>query len=182
MDNNEIERIKLEAKRRIKKAETLNLKKTFNYLFFNKIKYYPSKIKEEKAHKYVPDIITNAIELTKGNQQKISLTLKNRNYIFIFEEYFGSMPDGEYYTSGKMMLYFDNKKVLDLDASLEYDQYCLIAGEWSFWRINGFIEGEWVNDFKELKIKNRQADKKKDDDEQKNRIEEAQRLKKNFGI
>jgi hypothetical protein len=93
------------------------------------------------------------------------------------------MPNGESMTFGDLEIFFNDKKVLGMDASqTEYDKYGC-GGEWSLSSVTAFIEGDWIKDFKELEKSSRVNDKKNEEEyEQKRVIDEAERLKKDFGI
>lgn len=181
MDNKEDEyqRIEAEVKKRKERARQLGVDKFMGELF-NDLKYYPTWFQKNRA--YTP-LITDARELEKeirgsNEWRRWQITLKGNDYIFAFREYSFYTPDGEYGCNGDFEIYKDGKKVLAIDISQHTDQYSDIP-QWSAFDIDGFIEGEWIGDFKELY----EASKKAHEDGLKKLFKKpADKLKEDFGI
>ena len=176
----EAERVSKEVQKAIERAEEKHLKELISDLYFQEIKYYPFMIDSDTGRESVPSLVTRAIE-RKGNEEQpederkeIEITLCNTNYKFVFNERHSVWDE---HVHGLLELFRANKRVFAINLSLEVD--------WDvYWRpfgIKALIEGEWIDDFQELKkahdiARKKRAIEKADDPE---RIE---KLKRDFGI
>lgn len=167
-----------EVKRRKERAKQLGVD-TFMGKLFNDLVGYPKWFKSNRE--YTP-LITDARVLDNEKRGedvwgKWQITLKGINYVFAFRQYPLTTSRGVYGHAGKFEVWKDNKKVLGLVLTLSNDPYH--RQEWSTSNLEAFIEGDWVNDFKELydasvkvhEERYRKLMRKSTDD-----------LKKNFGI
>ncbi len=104
------------------------------------------------------------------------ITLNGKDYMFVFQESSFSTPDGEYHTHGLLELFSGDRKLLAINASLEYSRF---LSEWKPFGIEAFIDGDWIEDFRALK-------KVKQKDERERALKEAEdsdrtaKLKKDF--
>lgn len=147
---------------------------------FNDLQHYPTWFKNSRNRTYTP-IITDARELEKENRnnnkwRKWQITLKGNNYIFAFKEDYASygsfIPQGFSGIYGTFEVYYNNKKVLGLGMFYKSEN-------WKASGIEAFIEGDWIEDFKELY----EANKKAHEEDLKNLLRKpADKLKENFGI
>ena len=92
-----------------------------------------------------------------------------------FEEHDCYTPDTTE-KHGTLELYSGAKKVLVLSMAYNYDQY---YSKWQPFSIDGFIEGEWIKDFKELAIVSEKEAKESLDALTRKPVD---KLKKDFGI
>lgn len=173
------QRIEKEAERRIDRALSLGVEE-FIGKFWNSLKHYPSWFNDGRNRRSTP-LISDAKELgveKRDNREwrKIQITLYGKDYIFAFEEHNPPLELDDVLKMGTLELYADNKKVLSLCMSLDFDEY---SSDWSSFKIEAFIEGQWVNDFKKLYSENQRVS-----EEMRKELgrEDPDQLKKNFGI
>lgn len=193
MQKNEMDRIQREVEKLKEKAKELELPTLFTKLFHTKICYYPKWITDEQRRKNVCSLITQAIQSIRQteygeNIDQIKITLKGKEYTFTFRRYDFDTPDGEGHTNGELILYHNDKKILAMTMGYyaqSFDEYdsSLING-WSIPSdVSAFVDGEWVSDFRELARKIRAEDEAKEQQEEhQKKIEQADKLKKDFGI
>lgn len=173
------ENIKAKIKKRKDRAKQLGVDKFMGKLF-NDLRCYPKWFVSNKE--YTP-LITDARSLENEKRGddvwgKWQITLKGNNYIFAFKDYPLSTSRGVYGHNGKFEVWKDDTKVLALDITLGTDPYQL-KQEWSAFDIEAFIEGEWIQDFRELY----DASVKAHEDGYKKIVRKPiDDLKKNFGI
>jgi hypothetical protein len=172
----EVDRIHKEAEKIKRRAEELGVLKLFEDIYFHEIKYYPSWIKN--SHDYVPSIVTSAIEEKNEGEdedkENIRLALNGKEYLLTFKENSFSTPDGEGHLHGDLEVFLNDKKILALSASFDYDYE-----KWGVFEIDAFIEGDWISDFKKLSHEIEVLAKER---EKKERAGKAKELKKNFNI
>ena len=165
-------------------AENKKIKELISELYFSEIEHFPSWIKTEHNHEYVPSIITEATERkekgAKGDRDKkiTEINLNDKKYKFAFQENSFSTPDGEYNTHGLLELFAGDKKVLAINVSLEHSDY---DSTWSPFGIEAFIDGDWIDDFHALKKAKSRDDRERALKEAEN-PEKAKKLKRDFGI
>jgi hypothetical protein len=167
-EDNEAAKIYDEVERKKKKAWEAKIPQLVTNLYFEHIKYYPTYIKHNRD--WVCSLITDAVKL---NENTTKITLNNNDYLFTL------IDEGifEHSVFERLVLFFNNKKLLELTLSVEVD-YDIYRRPLD---IKAFVEGEWINDLKTLeqKINLEKEERKRRDREEPNKIN---KLKKDFGI
>ncbi len=168
------------AKRR-KRAEDLGLPELFGKMYHNTIKHYPSWIKGKNKLVSVCSLVTEAQEI---GENKMKIKLNGREYIFEFKKSDFSTPDDEFCSNGHLILYSDDKKVLDISMHINHsyeNEYSV--PEWGLFEAQTFIEGDWIKDFKELEkripLDNAERERKQ---AEKENSEKVKKLKEDFDI
>jgi hypothetical protein len=177
----EAHRVELEVQRRRKLAESKGVPDLIKKVYFDSIYYYPSWISNGNRDS-VPEMVTSALRQEKkgkkGSKDITLITLNGNEYRFEYEEESFSLPDGEWANHGTLELFFSNKKILALSVSREDDQY---STWYSVFRIDAFIDGNWIEDFeklsKQIEIDRKVREIKRAEDPQK-----INKLKDDFGI
>jgi len=178
-EGTEAHRVFEEVQKRKRAAREIGVDKLISDLYFSQIQYYPSWIQHSRD--YVPDEISQATESgsKKEDAEKvIEITLFDKKYTFEFGSKSFSLPDGENTTHGDLTLYENEKKVLKLNCSLNYDEIC---SEWRPFDIEAYIEGNWIGCFTKLKeiIKEKKEQKEIQGAEDPDLVK---KMKENFGI
>ena len=145
-------------------------------LYYSKLRFFPNWIKHQDG--YVASLVTSAIEEQDKESKTVTtkLTVKNKEFVFIFKRNSFYTPDGELNNHRDLELLVDGKEVLALSmAETQYDYY----SEGAAFDIDAFIDGEWLKELQEL-------EKSLTDEEQKARKnrenQELQKQKSKFGI
>lgn len=183
-EGTEAHRVQEEIKKRKQIAEDKHVKELICGLYFGGIEHYPSWIKNDLNREYVPSVISTATEskdkgVKNEREKKITtIVLNDKEYRFSFSEHSFDTPDGEWNTHGLLELYFEDKKILAINASLEHSTY---DSTWSPFGIEAFIDGDWIADFVALKELKEQSERERaiQTAEDPRKVEE---MKKNFGI
>jgi len=193
----EILRIQKEAEAKRKHAQDLGLPELFSKLYFEKIEYYPA-WKERKFVDHVPDMIEEAKELKTEDVNKflkdvgetvhdkymkgVRLTIKGNTYVLTErdESSFMEYMEKDFMGYTYLELFENNKSVL----LLEFKHY---SHEWGSshhpYRIEGFIEGDWIQLFKTIGQEAERLSKLSDARWKKEQAErDAKKMKKNFGL
>lgn len=195
----EVMQIHEEAKKRKKRAEELGLPKLFSKLFFERIYFYPA-WKERKFENHVPESIEEAKELSEsevkkflkevgdekeaGDRPKGLLIVNNgRRYTFVTSERSSYLPyefDSDLHGYVILRLYEESRLVL----VLEYKHYIYEYGSSHEPNdVEGFIEDDWVSEFKALGREDERISKLSKENWEKKMLEdEAEKMKKNFGL
>ena len=172
-------RVEKEVERLIERACDLGVK-DFIGNFWNSLEHFPSwyKSKElEYKNLSISDVKDLGLEKRNGKEwKKLQITLKGKDYIFVFEEHDPPIELENTIKMGTLELYVDNRKVLALNMSESWDDG---NGGWSSFGIDAFIEGRWVQDFKELY---KEYTRISEEEYKKLGQEDPEKLKKNFGI
>lgn len=183
-EGTEAYRVQEEVRKRKKIAEEKQVKELVSDLYFDAIKYYPNRLKDKQNRDYVSSIVTRATTRGEaGNEggrgkEITEITLNGKDYRFAFQESSFSTPDGEHHTHGLLELFSGDRRLLAINASLEYSRF---LSEWKPFGIEAFIDGDWIEDFRALK-------KAKQKDERDRAVKKAEdpdrtaKLKKDFGI
>ena len=174
-EGTEAYRVEQEVKKRKKIAQEKGVNILIADLYFGKLKYYPSWIKQ--SGNYVPKLVNEAKEEKKGEKEVTTIVFAGKQYRFEFSEHSFSTPD-DYVTHGLLELFSGEKKCLGINVSLEHGTY---DSEWRPFDIAAFIDGDWIDDFKHLK----EAIQKNDKLREQEKAEDPQKvkdLKDNFGI
>jgi len=168
-------RVEQEVKKRKKIAEEKGVRALITGLYFGKLEYYPSWIKQSGG--YVPKAINEAKEEKNGERKITTIAFFGKTYKFEFSQHSFSTPD-DFVTHGLLELFFGEKRILGINVALEHGTY---DSEWRPFDIAAFIDGDWIDDFSRLKEEIKKNDKlreqKKAEDPRK-----VQDLKNNFGI
>lgn len=170
-------RVQEEVKKKKKIAEDKKVKELISELYFGLIQYFPSWLKNNNRED-VPKIISEATEEKEDKSDIVKIILNKKKYKFIFSQSSFDTLDGEYLTHGLLKLLFKDQVVLAINLSLEHSDY---DSSWDPFEIKAFIDGDWIDDFTELK-------KAEKDDRRSREIIKAEdpkkieELKKNFGI
>lgn len=137
---------------------------------YDYIKYYPSWIKKEDRS-YVPSIVEKAefIEKESYESKKVKIVLNNHEY------------QVHYKKNDHLEIYSGGEKVLALAFDVEYGNDEVTS--WHTYHaayIDGFIEGDWIEDFKLLQQQiyedSRSRQKKL------GLVKDPEEVKKDFGI
>lgn len=154
-NESEKDRIYAEVEKRRERAKKLGVPELITKEYHDHIKYYPSWIKDNKNRESVYPLITDAVKLKPeksdeedDGKERIKITLNGKNYIFSYKEHSFTLPDDEWCNTGDLELYQENKKVLSLSISIEYEK--IVGSIFHPSEIKAFIEGDWINDFKDL--------------------------------
>lgn len=175
-EGTEAYRVQEEVKKILKVAENKKVKELIGNLYFNKIKYFPHWIKNNRE--YIPSSISAATERKEKDEKITEITLNDKNYKFTFKESSFSTPDGEHHTHGLLQLFEKDKKVFATNCSLDYDDY---GSGWSTFSVEGFIDGDWIENFNLLKAEIESNDKEKEIRRAED-PEKTEKLKSDFGI
>lgn len=174
-EGTEAYRVEQEVKKRKKIAEEKGVAPLIVHLYFGKLQYYPNWI--EQNGNYVPKLLTEATAEKKGEKEIMTINLSGKIYRFEFSQHTFSTPD-DYVTHGLLELFSNDKKCLGLNLSLEHGTY---DSEWRPFDISAFIDGEWIDDFRNLREEIQQNDKLREQQEAED-PKKVQELKNNFGI
>ncbi len=174
VNSSEASQIYQEVERRKQRAESLKIPQLFEELYFHGIKFYPSWIQHNRAH--VPGSVSSAMELDK---ERVALELNGRKYTFCFKEGRFSTPDGEMHRHGLLELFYNDQRVLALNAAFEYERE--YDPDWSIFDVEAFVEGNWLGDFTQLQQQIQAAKEERERREREN-PDKLAKLKKDFGI
>ena len=163
-----------EVERRKQRAKSLKIPELFEELYFHGIKFYPSWIQHNRA--YVPSSVSSAVEQDK---ERVVLELNGRKYTFLFKENRFSTPDGEMHRHGLLGLFYNDQRVLALNAAFEYERE--YDPDWSIFDVEAFVEGDWLGDFVQLQRQVQTAKEERVRREREN-PDKLAKLKKDFGI
>jgi len=158
--------------------------------FYTKsLQYFPSWIKNPDSSEGIKKLVPEAICLSDENNfddRKLQITLKGEKYKIHYKTK-GSFGEGAD-AYGDLKLYKNEKLVFATSFAEDFNEY---GSETTPLEVNAFIEGSWINDFKELKEK---YEKYSDEnlkkftretsllDGEKESPESLKKLKKKFGI
>ena len=172
----ESDRIYREVEKRKLRAKQLGIPKFMPDLYYY-ISNYPRWIKDSNNRSLVCPLVTEAVDLSeKGtvtgsdDVELIKIRLKGKEYLFSLKQEFYEGEKGEL-----LELFHNDKKVLSLQMFSKRRERRIIA----------FIEGEWIEDFRQLKmnIENEEKEKiNKDMASGEKGISALNKLKQNFGI
>jgi len=192
---NEDKNLITEIEKRKKRAKELGIPKIFEY-FSAPIQHYPSWIANSLDG--VPSIVTSAKELENTEDgwlhsfKKYELTINKRKYTISFlEKAYQTINRKDIFRVGTLQIFQDNEKVLNIVGKLDGDVW--YRGLWhcnDFINVTSFIEGDWVDDFKQIyeeyKIKVRKDEEGRDKFQEQQikgwQDKGVQDLKKGFGI
>ena len=203
--SNDEKKIYREVVRKKKRAKDLRLPGVLWKLYSEKIRFYPEWMKSAEKRSFVCPLVTNAestepdLRLNWKRSNKTKFTLKGREYLFEFNEKDLGTPDGVFFAN--LILFEGEKKVFDIcmtsgegcddymAGNMELTQ-ALDASKWGGFGVEAFVEGVWVNEFKELDrkvaelnrqefIEHKQSEEKKIESDS---AAKRDQLKKDFGL
>ena len=191
----EKEKVELKVKR-LKEIAKEKGALVIGQLFLKSFIHYPSL--KTSSPESVPSLITDIRDIVTstesplliigtGNQRirRIGFRLKEREYVFSFQESPYETPDGDTHVSGELALYMADKKVLQLSTYKSTGELARLSGDygWSIMDVEGFIDGDWVQDFQELCLAIKELDERvKRESEARYEKQRIDELKGNFGI
>ena len=182
----EEDRILAEVDKRKDRAADLGIEELVSKVY-KEIEHYPSWMNDKDHRVEIAPSITSAIDPGRENRdskswKRVKIVLKEKEYIFAFEEHGIDLPDGDYQTHGILELYTSDKKVAAINMARSDDEY---STEWSPFDTKAFIEGPWIKDFKALRAWIEKKDKRQTEDfnkQSKYGFRSNEELKKDFGI
>lgn len=170
----EAKRIRDLAEKKKEQAMKSGIPQLVDGLYHDSIHYYPSWIKHASRDS-VPEIVTDAREINdkKSGDKYLLLIMNGREYKFTHSE--GSYEDIYW---GDLQMFLNNERVLHVNEGVSYNEW---GTDYLPNSVDAFIEGDWANDFEELKdqIKKAEEERKRKEFENPGDIE---KLKKSFGI
>ena len=155
------------------KAQEMKLPELLSALYHNQIKHYPNWINDESARDKVCPLVTEAVSLDSG---KIKISLKGKEYVLLFKKNKTFASHGKFHCEATMQLFARDKKVLTFNVATS-DQHLL--AQWTPSDVESFIEGEWIDDFKQLQEHIESDERTKDIIYKRKKLEE---LKSDFGL
>ena len=161
----------IEKKKKVVRAK--RIPELLYKLYNNQIKYYPQWIKNDEARQLVCSLVTDAARLPDG---RIKINLKGKEYAFLFKK--NVFPDhkGNSCVQATMELFKNDKKVLGLNTSPTNQ---MTLSSWISSEVQAFIEGDWIDDFKQLQ---RQIEYETEAREASSRHQSIEKIKRDFGI
>jgi|GEM_PF-2918558 len=162
---------KVEMKKQM--AKEMKIPEMFEKLYHTQIRYYPAWIKDNRFREHVCSLVTDAEDLGDG---RIKIRLKENDYVFAFKKENIFNQEGKLYLRAKMELFLNDKKILGLHM---VNTGQMLATKWRSSDIEAFIEGDWINDFKQLhqQIEVEATKRVKED-----KKEKLDKIRKDFGL
>ena len=158
--------------RKIEKAKQLKLDEIIVDLY-DEIQHYPSWINRPNSQDSVKEIVSEAKYLDEDSDQ-MEIVFRDKKYVFKNKEKISEMDSSSCY--GDVEVYSEGKKVFAVTKHAEYNPY---ACTWKPLSIEAFIEGDWIDDIREMySLVKKQNESKKAKQYQ----AELERKKKDFGL
>jgi hypothetical protein len=138
-----------EIEKKKEKARQLGLPEMMVKLYHDySLKHFPSWITNSSV-KELQEFIQSAKYVGKKGfeDSTIDIVFKNKTFRFKYKEDMVSPPDGDFFYSGDLDLIIDGQKVLSVGMFGHPNE---AGGDWSAHDVEAFLEGDWINGFKEL--------------------------------
>ena len=165
----EADEILRKVEERKDRARELGVDKLICELYFDHgLRHYTAGMHHEHQ-RY--KIISRAKQL---NDDSLQVTINDRDYVLTYtDKWSASVPE---FHSGQLELFLGDKTLLALAISAEIDEY---GTEHKPFDINAFLEGDWIQDFQQLKL---QVLEKEARWERERKEKKAKELKDRFGL
>jgi hypothetical protein len=155
------------------KAKKMRIPELLNTLYHEYIRYYPDWLNNVSAHQQVCSLVTEAVQIDRN---KIKINLRGKDYLFYFKMENIHGPKDKFYCKGTMEISLGDKKVIKFNASA-INQLNLTS--WVTTDIESFVEGDWIDDFKNLQQQIDSETRNRDILYRRKRIDQ---LKNDFGL
>lgn len=159
-------------------------------LYLKKIRYYA--IWYQSSREYVCELVTQVRDLGQTSEESwrgtnttksMQITLRGKDYILKFTEKPFETPDGESHVSGSVEVYVGEKKVAGIRVFRSYGRFSGGDHDWSVMDVEAFIDGDWLEDFRQLRDRIKEEDEeRKKDNERRSDAEKTEKLKRDFGL
>ena len=142
--------IRAEVEKRKQRARDLRLDQIVFQLWHDHLKYLEENFDHEKCcmPKSLTKVVTRRQIASWDSKESVDLYLGDTCFTFAFEEHNTTMPDGDIWTSGHILVSCDANTVFDLHCTCTEDRW--MGREWHPSEIEGFIEGPWVDQVKKF--------------------------------